>query len=442
MTATMSKAKPAASRLPMSLKAYRLLTRMFGGLAPRILAQRAARGKEDPERLTERMGKATVARPDGPLIWLHGASVGESLMLLILLNALRNERPDAAFLVTTGTVTSAQLMAKRLPRDAIHQYIPVDRADAAAAFLDHWRPGMGIFAESELWPNLILEAQARHIPLALVNARMTEKSLRRWQSWSGAARRLFDGFVWIGAADSRTADGLTRVLGRPVERLGNLKLAANPPEANQAIMDSLKEHAGPRERIWLAASTHDGEDAIVLDAHSHIRATIPDALLVLAPRHPNRGADVTELARSMGFETARRSTADVVHDGTAVYVADTLGEMGTWYAIADATFIAGSLRPDVGGHTPLEAARVGTPIISGPNTANFADIFAELTAANGATIAATSQELADAILALNEKKAAQMTKAALKVAERGGQVLDDTLAGVRPFLPEHANAGA
>lgn len=429
-------------RTPLGLTLYRFVIRLLSGLAPRLLKKRAAKGKEDPNRLHERLGRPTTPRPPGPLIWLHAVSVGESLMILPLLDALRVERPDAGFLVTTGTVTSAKIMGEKLPHDVIHQYAPLDRVPSVTGFLDHWRPGLGVLAESELWPNLILAAQARGVPLALVNARMTEKSLKTWRRWRASAQRLLGAFAWIGAADTRTHDGLSALAPTSVALTGNLKLAAPPPEPNEALVASIRDHAGPRTLTWLAASTHDGEDEDVLMAHKLVREQRPDALLLIAPRHPQRGPAIAALARSMDQHTALRSTHDLIQEGVSVYVVDTVGEMGSWYALANAVFVAGGWKPDVGGHTPLEPARARRPIFSGPNVANFADLYAQLTEGGGAVFVDTPEALSAALVTLTREQAEAMVVSAESVASAGERVLEETMAGLRPHLPEAPDATA
>ncbi len=424
-------------RLPLGLRLYRVLTRLAAPLVPALLKRRAQAGKEDPRRLGERLGHASTPRPPGPLVWLHGASVGEALMLVTLIEPLRDETPGLNILITTGTVTSAALLRKRLPTDAIHQFAPVDRIDAVRRFLDHWRPDAGVFAESELWPNLLLEAEAAGLGLALVNARMTAQSLNRWSRRRRAARRLLSAFAVLGAADARTAEGLTGLMGRPVERLGNLKHAAGAPPVNSAAAASLQTDLQPRGRIWLAASTHPGEDTVMLAAHAQLRATENDALLLLAPRHPERGDAIAAEAEAAGFRTSRRAIGDLVDAHTAVYVVDTLGEMGLWLDLADAAFIAGSLVEGVGGHTPLEAAWTRTPLITGPLTGNFADLYAELEAAGGVRRAASAADIAAALLVLapDTAQAEAASTAAHAVAAADRQVLDRYVALIRPLLP-------
>lgn len=421
--------------LPLGLHVYRLAARLAAPLAPRLLRRRAARGKEDLARLEERLGRPSRPRPPGPLIWMHGVSVGESLMLLALMEALQAEEPDLALLVTTGTVTSAALMARRLPPEAAHQYIPVDRIDSVRGFLDHWRPDVGVLAESELWPNLLLEAEARAIPLALVNARMTARSLERWRRRPAVIRRLLQTFAVIAAADTRTAEGLSALRGDAVARLGNLKHAGAPQPANPAALASLRETLGPRGRIWLAASTHPGEDGVMLDAHERLRRTVPDALLLLAPRHPERGPALAGESAAHGFATARRSAAEPVDEHTAVYVVDTLGEMGLWLTLADAAFIAGSLAPAIGGHTPLEAARLGTPILVGPHVANFEDLYAELESEHALWRAEDAAALAERLATLTAEAAEARARAAQAVAARGDSVLEAYVELLKPHLP-------
>jgi len=247
---------PPQSR-PLGLALYRLATRLLGLFAGPLLRRRANQGKEIAARLPERLGHARTPRPPGPLVWLHGASVGETLVLATLVDALTALRPDITTLVTSGTVTSAQLMAQRLPDGAVHQFAPLDRPDAARRFVAHWRPDLAIFAESELWPNLILEAEASGARLALVNARLSQDSIDRWAAWPASAARLLDAFDWIGAADARTAQGLSALSGRNVKALGNLKSAAAPPSADPEELARLSEAIGERP-VWLAASTQIG----------------------------------------------------------------------------------------------------------------------------------------------------------------------------------------
>lgn len=361
--------------LPPALTWYRGLTRLAAPVAPALLQKRARKGKEDPDRRHERLGQPARERPQGRLIWLHGASVGESLVLASLVDALAARHEDLHFMVTTGTVTSARMLAERLPERAFHQFIPVDTPAAVRRFLDHWRPDLAVFAESELWPNLIVETSRRGTPLALINARMNERSIRSWRRRPDTARWLLGQFAWIGAADTRTRDGLEDLTGYHVTLAGNLKLEARlaAPDPDQLARFRAALDGRP---VWLAASTHPGEDEIVLDAHARLLEQSPGALLILAPRHPERAGKIVRLIEARGLSVWQRSKdANAPDSGCQVWLTDTLGEMGFWFALAPASLIAGSLVPDIGGHNPVEASQAGSSVISGPFRSSFDDLY-------------------------------------------------------------------
>ena len=366
--------------LPLSLALYRAATSALEPFAPLLLARRAKAGKEDRARLNERLARTTTPRPAGPLAWLHGASVGESLSILPLVERLRAERPDVAVLVTSGTVTSAELLPRRLPAGAIHQYLPVDTPGGARRFLDHWRPDLAVFVESELWPNLLLTAKARGVTLALVSAKLSDKSYARWQARPFAAGRLLGGFDLILAQDGRAAERLT-TLGGTVAGEADLKFGAAPLPVDEAVLANLRARFADRP-LLLAASTHDGEDGIVLAAW---RALSPRPRLVIAPRHVERGPAILDAARATGASVALRSQAS---DADAdIIVADTLGELGLWYRLADLALVAGSLVAGIGGHNPLEPARLDCPIASGPHVENWLTAYANLRAVDGVVFA-------------------------------------------------------
>ena len=359
----------------MSLALYGLATRLIEPLAPTLLARRVARGKEDPARLGERLGRAVVARPDGVLVWLHGASVGEALSLLALVGALRAARPDITLLVTSGTVTSASLMAQRLPAGVLHQYAPIDAAAATAAFLDHWRPSLGVFVESELWPNLLVGAQDRGVRLALLSAKLSEASFRGWRRAPGAARRLLGGFELILAQDARAADRIAALGGR-VAGVADLKFGAEPLPADAAVLKTRTAELAGRPMI-LAASTHPGEEALICARWRSVAAGRADApLLVIVPRHPDRGPSIEAAARLEGFTAALQSTGGAMEG--EIFIADALGELGIWFRLARLAIMGGGLVDGIGGHNPLEPARLGVPIVSGRKVENWATAYAEL----------------------------------------------------------------
>ena len=371
---------------------YRAATASLEPLAPALLRARARRGKEDLARLSERWGVASCPRPLGRLAWLHGASVGEGLSLLALVEALRAADPALSLLVTSGTRTSAELLGARLPEVARHQFVPVDGPRAAARFMAHWRPELAIFAESELWPNLILEARGQGARTALVSARLSKASLRAWGRAPGAARKLIGGFDLVLAQDDVTAAGLARLGVRDDGRL-NLKLAGRPLPYDPAALAELE--AGLRGRpLLLAASTHAGEEAMALEVFGFLKDRPERPLLVLVPRHPERGEAVADLARLQGCVVARRSLDQPLTEASEVYVADTLGELGLWFRAARAALVGGSMVAGVGGHNPLEPARLGCPVVSGEHVDNWREVYADLRAERAVRTVASPAGLA------------------------------------------------
>ena len=420
---------------PFSLAAYRMATGVMRPVADAILARRLRAGKEDPSRIEERRGEPSLPRPNGRLVWLHGASVGESLSILPLVDRLAADDPEARFLVTTGTVTSAQLMAERLPRGAIHQYAPIDQPAYVARFLSHWRPDAALFVESELWPSLILQTRARGVPMALVNGRISPRSFEGWRRRPAAARTLLDAFAVILAQDSGNAERLSVLSGREAILAGNLKHAAPPLPADASALHRLSEAVSGRP-CWLAASTHAGEEQAVLDAHIQVARDVPGVLTVLAPRHPRRGDEVAGLIEAAGLPFARRSAGDLPAPDDAVYLADTLGELGVFYRLADIAFVGGSLS-GTGGHNPLEPARLGCAIVTGPDLFNFAEVYEGMRAAGGCALVRNGRDLSASLLRLlrDAQTREEMAGRANGWADDAARaVLDEVAAALRPVL--------
>lgn len=384
---------------------YRGASTLAAPLVHAWLAHRRRRGKEDAARFGERLGRASVPRPAGRLVWMHGASVGEGLSLLPLVARLRAARPALHVLVTTGTVASARLLRQRLPDGVLHQFVPVDRPGPVRRFTGHWRPDLAVWVESELWPNLVLETAARGVPMLLVNARMSERSAARWRKMPRLARPLLDSFACILAQTEADAARFRALGARRVVVRGNLKHDAPPLPADANAVATLRRAVAGR-RLWVAASTHDGEEAMVAEAHLSLRATFPDLLALVAPRHPERGNEVARLFRRRGLATARRARNEAITSETAVYLADTLGELGLVYRLGEVAFVGGSLVPR-GGHNPLEPARLDCAIVTGPWMENFAEARAALGDAGAVVQADGAAALAGAVGALLEDGAAR-----------------------------------
>jgi 3-deoxy-D-manno-octulosonic-acid transferase len=379
--------------------------RVVAALAPPLLslwlAARVRSGKEDPARVPERWGRSALPRPPGKLVWMHAASVGESLLLLQILRELDARmgvtRPEV--LITTQTLTSARLLASRLPQRARHQMAPLDVPEAIGRFLDHWRPDAFVLAESEFWPTTLNVLKKRAVTRLLVNARMRAKSITGWAKRGRALASLLEGFAFIGAADTRTAEGLARLGVRTPTVVGNLKLdqVPNALTAAQAVEATALRASVGAAPVLLAASTHAGEEAIALAAWQALRHRWPDLRLIVAPRHPERGAEVAGLLGPVG-PLHRRSTDGPGWPAQApVLLADTLGEMALWYATAQVVLLGGGHKAEVGGHNPVEAARLGLPVVTGPQHGNFADVIEALSALGAVRVAGNADAVAAAL---------------------------------------------
>lgn len=412
---------------------YRAGAALAAPLVPLYLDRRVAAGREDPARLGERYGRASMPRPAGQLVWLHGASVGESLSLLPLIEALGRRHPGLSFLVTSGTVTSATLLADRLAKQAAHQYLPLDRVGYVRRFLAHWRPACGIFAESALWPNLIVEARRRRLPLALVNARMSVRSVARWRRARGWVRELLAAFEPLLAPDEIQA-ARYRQFGAAVAVTGNLKSAAPPLGCDAAELARFQAAIAGRP-VLLFASTHLGEETIAAALHRALAPDIAELLTMVAPRHPARADAVAADLVQIGFRIARRSKGALPDRSTELYLADSLGELGLFFRLADLVVMGGSFTA-VGGHNPLEPAQLARAILSGPGTANFAEIYRQLEAAGGCRVLPDVAALGHAAGALFADPPAReaMAAAAFAFAEAEATVIDRVMAALGPFV--------
>jgi len=371
---------------PFPLRLYSVFTQLFALCAPVWLWWRARLGKEDPTRRGERYGLDNTPRPAGRVVWCHAASVGESLTLLPLLTALLKDQTPGErqwhAVVTTGTVTSAQLMAERLPSGAVHRYVPLDHGPWVRRFLDHWRPDAVLWMESELWPTALCEIAARRIPAALINARLSDKAFRGWQRWPGVARHLLGAFQLVLAQSVEDGRRFQKLGAPDVRVTGNLKLATAPlPAAPDAVAAFTAMIAG--RAVWLAASIHPGEDTIAAQVHRDLKGAVPHLLTVIVPRHPAKGVEMAAAIGTVGLHAACRSQGEPVTAGTDVYVADTLGELGVFYRACDLVFMGKSLAVG-GGQNPAEAALMGCALVLGPDMSNFRDMTTALCRAEAA----------------------------------------------------------
>jgi 3-deoxy-D-manno-octulosonic-acid transferase len=418
--------------LPMTLRVYQRLSAVAVPLTPTLLKRRLKQGKEDPARVNERRGMTKDVRPHGPLVWIHGASVGEVLAAAALIERLR--ALNLRILITSGTVTSAEIVAKRFPPDVIHQYVPYDSPRYVARFLDHWQPSLALFIESDLWPNVILAGAARRLPMVLINGRMSHRSFPRWRRISKTIEALLGRFEVCLAQSDIDAERFTALGSRNVVTTGNLKLDVQAPPADNARLERLMAVTRGRPVIT-AASTHPGEEEILAEAHRDLAGYFPGLLTVIVPRHPSRGEAIAGMIAASGLHVALRSHEDLPTATTDIYVADTMGELGLFYRLAPIVFMGGSL-VEHGGQNPIEAIKLGAAILHGPHVFNFTDVYDALDAAGGAKQADTRQALVKQIghwLADPGARQASVDAAGRVVDQLGG-ALDRTLSALEPYL--------
>src|SRR5690242_5069452 len=426
------RARIMAKALPMTLRFYRGLSSAMMPLAPALIRRRLKLGKEDPERIGERRGITRNTRPQGPMIWIHGASVGEVLASAALIERLR--ALNMRILLTSGTVTSAAIVAKRFPRDVIHQYVPYDSPRYVARFLDHWRPSLALFIESDLWPNLILSSAARRLPMVLINGRMSQRSFPRWQRVHGTISALLEKFDVCLAQSQTDADRFATLGSRNVVVTGNLKLDVPAPPADANKLDMLMSMTRGRP-VVVAASTHPGEEEILTETHRTLAGYFPGLLTVIVPRHPDRGEAIARMIAASGLNPTLRSHEDLPTATTDIYVADTMGELGLFYRLAPIVFMGGSLIRH-GGQNPIEAIKLGAAIVHGPHVFNFTDVYAALDQGGGARQADTQEALVKQLgLLLAEPTVRdKMQRAGSSVVEDLGGALDRTMTALEPYL--------
>ena len=413
---------------------YGALSRGLHLAAPLVFHFRTRSGKEDSNRREERFARHLPERPAGQLVWMHGASVGETLLLHALAERLQADRLELTVLFTSQTATSAKLIGERLGPRQIHQMAPIDAPAVARRFAQHWRPDLTVIAEGEIWPNLISAVRASGSRLAMINARMTDRSVDGWSKWPGFAREVFSGFDLILAADTKTAKGLSRLAGRDVSSPGNLKTALPPPVADPAMLRRLQSSFVGERSCLLAASTHPGEEALFLDAVGRLDEPVA---AIIVPRHPERAETILNEIAPLGVSVTRWSTKDPCDHRTDVLLADTIGEMGLWLRLADVVYLGGAHASSVGGHNPVEALRLGKPILTGPGGFNFADVFPRLVEAGALSVVKDSETLAAGLAErLDGSASAQDTTAVEAFLAQSETPLQVTLNGLLALLDE------
>ena len=411
---------------------YTMLTWCARPYFKRLLKKRLENGKEIADRLHERMGRPSKPRPQGKIIWIHGASVGESLSALPLVDRIIDHFPQCHVMVTTGTVTSAALMAKRLPPRAFHQFIPVDDPQWVRQFVEYWRPSAVLWLESDFWPNILKTVHEKDIPAILVNARMSPESYRKWTRYGrGFLKSVLANFDLCLAQNRFERDRLASFDAPEVKVSENLKYASPALPVNVATALELKEAIGTRP-VWQFVSTHEGEEEIAFEIHRKLKKEFPDLLTIIVPRHPDRGVEISNIAA--GFTVGRRRQDTIPHPDIEIYIADTMGELGTFFSLVPLVVMGGSFVPH-GGHNPIEPAQFGSMIVYGPHMFNFKTICADFEDVKAA-LPVTENDLVDTIRQFLHKPAKMnpYRQAARELTRTKSDALDTVWDDLFPLL--------
>ena len=402
------------------LKLYRGALVVAAPVLPFYLRARARQGKEDRSRLRERFGRASAPRPEGPLVWVHAVSVGETHAVMSIAEHLVEK--GIAVVFTTGTMTAAAIVEERLGSRVIHQYAPLDLPRAARRFLDYWSPDLVVFAESEIWPATTIEISDRRIPHVLVNGRMSDRSFRRWKKTGSLPAALFARYADVAARTAEDAHRFEELGAAPVSVTGDLKAEVLPPRVSPALKAKFREVVDGR-LVWVAASTHVGEEEMAGRVHLALKARYPSLLTVIVPRHPERGEALAQRLKTMGLTVARRSLKQPILRDTDVFLGDTIGEMGLYLRLGRVVFMGRSLASEAtGGQNPLEPALLGRAVLHGPAVENFREAYTALDAGGGSRLVVNEKALTVAVHEL---------LADPELAIEAGRKASDTVGGMR-----------
>ena len=420
--------------MPLVFYIYRVVTWLIGPLTSILFRLRKRMGREDGFRKFERRGYAGMARPKGLLVWVHVASVGEMITVLPLIRKLLESHPAAQTLLTSGTVTSAKIANDNPHERIIHQYVPMDHPGFAKRFVKHWHPDIGLFVESEIWPNLMYQAEQNNVPLFLINARMSQNSFKNWKRFPNSVRHLLNQFDLILAQDNHSCVRYEMLGARRIISAGNLKYDTPPLPHKETELQNLSQAIGTRP-IWLAASTHEGEELMAAETHKNLKNKYPGLLSIIAPRHPQRGDSLVKQLTELDLTIARRGESQAINADTDIYLADTIGEMGLFYRLSDIAFIGGTVTPQ-GGQNPLEAARLDSAIFYGPSNENFSEMFTLIKEVDAGREIFSQNDMTDMVdLLLSDSDFRKKLKNnALKMIDKNAGATDQTLTAITPFL--------
>lgn len=415
----------------IGLGTYRLAGTVASPIVGLYITYRTAKGKEDRARRLERFGYASANRPQGPLVWFHAASVGETNAVIPLIREIR--RRDINVILTTGTITSAKLAAERLGNEAIHQYVPLDLKPAVGRFLEYWQPDCAMIAESEIWPATVMELGRRRIPQILINARMSDRSFARWRRRPALAEALFENLALVIAQSDVDAERFRDLGAAPVIVSGNLKVDTDAPPYDSAVFARYKKQLGDR-KTWAAISTFEGEENAAGIVHRALRER-DRQLTIIVPRHPERSDEIEALLVKQGLKVARRTRDDVLSPDVDIFLGDTIGEMGLYLRLTEIAFVGRSLFAE-GGQNPLEPAMLGCAILSGGHVQNFREAYQKLARNGSARMVRDTEMLAKGVhyLFVNDEARRNMIEAGITTVHQMRGALTATLKGLEPYI--------
>ncbi|WP_438749912.1 lipid IV(A) 3-deoxy-D-manno-octulosonic acid transferase [Pararhizobium sp. O133] len=415
----------------LALSSYRWIGSAIYPFVWSYLAARAAKGKEDSTRRQERYGHASAARPQGPLVWFHAASVGETTAVIPLIKEV--SRRGISVVLTTGTKTSASVASERLGSSIIHQYVPLDFKPAVARFLDYWEPDLAIIAESEIWPMTIVELGQRHIPQVLVNGRLSDRTFGRWKKRLWLADALFENLALVIAQSELDADRFRTLGALPVMVSGNLKVDTDAPPHDAQALRHYRQQIRDR-KTWAAISTFEGEENAAGIVHRALKERT-GLLTIIVPRHPERCDAIEAMLNAKGLTVARRTRNDPITPETDIFLGDTIGEMGLYLRMTEVAFVGRSLFAE-GGQNPLEPAMLGCAILSGGNVQNFRDTYQMLAKNGSAKIIRDVEMLAKGVnyLLVNDEVRRKMIDAGLETVHEMRGALSATIRGLEPYI--------
>ena len=421
----------------MLLPIYHTLTKSAALPLTYLLKERLKKGKEDPNRWEEKKGIIQKKRPVGPLIWLHAASVGEAQSALILIEKITTSYNKMNILVTSGTLSSAQMLEKRLPQNAFHQFAPLDHPKWIDTFLTHWKPDLAIWLESEIWPNTLMAVKKKRIPAILVNARLSPSSLKNWKRFPNSAEKILSAFSLILCQTEADKKAYASLGAKNISVSGNIKYSAAPLPYKEQDYEQLKNILKDRP-VWVYASTHEPEEMIAATLHQKLKADIPDLLTVIIPRHPDRGEKIYQSLQKTDLNIIRRSNdfSNPKAD-TDIYLADTLGELGLFYRLASIAVIGRSFSNDGGGgHNPIEAAQLGCAVLHGPLIQNLQKIYDDMKAMDACIPLENEEHFYQTLKRLLTHKAdlAHIQAQAAAFSQSGKDVFDDVWNALDTYL--------